>query len=215
MNWGEIKAQVQQYLENRETSFVNSLTLYARLAEEDIYRQVQLAATRQLSETTLPPDDKYLTVPTGSLSIYSLTVTDPVSGEFVYLLPKDHSYIKEAYPDPAGRGQPRYYAYRDEQVLVVAPTPSVAYGVEMYFFRQPPSIGLNDVATNTNWLSTYGENALLFGILYHGYINEKGDQDVITAYKGQFDKAVADLKTIAEGRQQKDTYRTSDMRVPT
>ena len=45
MNWGEIKAQVQQYLENRETSFVNSLTLYARLAEEDIYRQVQLAAT--------------------------------------------------------------------------------------------------------------------------------------------------------------------------
>ena len=80
---------------------------------------------------------------------------------------------------------------------------------------EPPSIGLNDVATNTNWLSTYGENALLFGILYHGYINEKGDQDVITAYKGQFDKAVADLKTIAEGRQQKDTYRTSDMRVPT
>lgn len=215
MNWGEIKSQVQQYLENRETTFVNSLGLYARLAEEDIYRQVQAACVKQLSETTLLPDDKNLSLPPGALSIYSLAVTDLDTGEYAYLLAKDHSFLKEAYPDPSERGRPRFYGYRDEQVLTVVPTPGVAYGCQMHFFRQPSSISLNDNDTNTNWLSTYGENALLFGILFHGYINEKGDQDVITAYKGQFDKGIADLKTIAEGRQQKDTYRTSDARMPT
>jgi hypothetical protein len=51
--------------------------------------------------------------------------------------------------------------------------------------------------------------------IYHGYIYEKGDQDVIAAYSKQFETAIADLKLIAEGRQRKDTYRAPDQRMPT
>lgn len=209
MNWGTLKTTVQQYLENEETTFVGGLPLYARLAEEDIYRQVQLQAAKALESSNTTPGDRFITVPARALSVYSLSVTDPVSGEYVMLLPKDFSYLKEAYPDPNGRGRPRYYCWKDNVELMVAPTPDQIYPLQMHYFRQPDSIGKDDNDANTTWLSLNGENALLFGVIYHGYINEKGDQDVIAAYKTQFDKAIQDLKIIAEGRQKTDGYRIS------
>lgn len=214
MNWGEIKAAVRRYLENDEVTFVANLTLFARMAEEQIYRQVQLQWTKQLATTQLPAGDRYLSIPGEGLAVYSLSFTDPVTGEYMMVLPKDFGFLKEAYPNPAAVGVPRFYAYRDEQVLLIAPTPDQIYDVEMHYYRKPSTIGANDNDGNTNWLSTYGENALIFGIIVQGYIYEKGDQDVIAKYTEQFTLAVSDLKLIAEGRQAKDTYRQLDQRMP-
>lgn len=212
MNWGQIKAVVQQYLENREDTFVANLPLYARLAEEDIYRKVQLPVTRDTATSTLVPSDRFLTLPPDAVSIYSLAVTTPI---YAYLLPKDEAFLNEAFPDPLMAGMPRFYAFRNEKDLLLAPAPDDYYEVEMHYHKKLPSISLNDLATNTNWLSENGENALIFGIVMHGYIYEKGDQDVIQAYGKQFEVALTDLKTIVEGRQRKDTYRTPDQRMPT
>ena len=207
MNWADIKAAVTQYLENDETTFTGLLTLYARLAEEDIHRQVQLQSAKVLATANTTIGDPFLTPPSKALAVYSLSYTDPVSGESVILLPKDFAYLKEAFPDPAERGPPRFYCWKDATSLKLAPTPGLNYEMEMHYFKQPDSIGKDDNAANTTWLSENGENALLFGIIYHGYIHEKGDQDVIASYKTQFDKGVQDLKVIAEGRQKTDSYR--------
>ncbi len=212
MNWGQIKTVVRRYLENEEASFLANLPLYARLAEEDIYRKVQLAATKETATATLTPEDRFLSLPTDAVSIYSLAVTTPV---YTYLLAKDEAFLREAFPDPTVMGVPRFYAYHNETDLMLAPTPGDYYDIEMHYFKKLPSISLNDDDNNTNWLSEHGENALIFGIVMHGYIYEKGDQDVIQAYAKQFETALMDLKTIAEGRQKKDTYRTPDQRMPT
>ena len=104
---------------------------------------------------------------------------------------------------------------RDETDMLLAPTPDQNYGVQVHYFRKPVSISLGNNDLNSNWLSENAENALIFGTIYHGYIYEKGDQDVIAAYKTQFETAIADLKLITEGRQKKDTYRNPDQRLPT
>lgn len=212
MNWGEIKTAVKRYLENEEASFIAHLPLHARLAEEDIYRKVQLAVTRETATSTLTPEDRFLLMPPDAVSIYSLALTTP---NYSYLLPKDEAFLNEAYPDPTAFGIPRFYAFRDERDLLLAPPPAAAYAVEMHYFKKPVSISLNDDDNNTNWLSQHGENALIFGIVMHGYIYEKGDQDVIQMYAKQFETALTDLKMIAEGRQKKDTYRAPDQRMPT
>ena len=179
MNWGELKALASQYLENEEASFLANLPLHARLAEEDIYRKVQLADIRETATATLTADDRFLSLPSDALAIYSLAVKTPT---YVYLLPKDEAFLNEAYPDPSVSGVPRFYAFRDATDLLLAPKPDDYYAVEMHYMRKPQSISLNDDDDNTNWLSQNGENALLFGMLMHGYIYEKGDQDVIQAY---------------------------------
>jgi hypothetical protein len=214
MNWGELKTAVQQYLEAGTPLFVGNLPLYARLAEEDIYRQVQLPFARETSTTSIIPGDRFLTQPTNCQSVYSLAIYTGVNGEQSFLLPKDSGFLREAYPDPTTPGKPRYYAYHDELTFLIAPTPNITYNVELIYFMKPLSISQGDVATNTNWLSQNAENVLLFGLIMHGYIFEKGDQDVIQLYKGQFDQSLAALKMITEGRQKKDTYRTPDQRVP-
>lgn len=215
MNWGQIKQAVRDYLEGDETTFTGHFDLFVRLAEEDIYRQVQLQFTKQLATTNILTGDRYLTIPTNCISIYSLSYSDPITGAYHMLLPKDLGFLKEAYPNPAEvEGAPRFYAYRDEQVLTVAPTPDDNYEMEMHYFRKPITIGNDDNSSNTNWLSENAENALIFGIILHGYTYLKGDQDVIDRYQKHFDKAIADLKTIAEGRQRRDSYRTVDDRIP-
>jgi hypothetical protein len=211
MNWGEIKTVVRQYLENEEVTFQANLPLYARLAEEDIYRKVQLPVSRETATTNFNATDPLLSLPTDSMSVYSLAVTTP---EFTYLSMKDEAFLREAYPDPTQVGVPRFFAVRDEANLLVAPTPGSNYSVQMHYFKKPVSIGLNDNALNENWLSKNAENALIFGIIMHGYIYEKGDQDVIASYKAQFETALGDLKQIVEGRQKKDTYRNPDQRLP-
>jgi hypothetical protein len=83
----------------------------------------------------------------------------------------------------------------------------------MNYYYEPPSITTGPDNGST-WISNEGENALLFGTILQGYIYLKGDQDVIKMYQDKFAQAINDLKTIAEGRNRKDTYRRPDMRVP-
>jgi hypothetical protein len=212
MNWGELKTAATAYLEAGSTQYTVNMPLYARLAEEDIYRQVQLPVSRATAYTQMIAGDRFLTQPIDCLSVYSLNVT--IDGEIRMLLPKDPAFLREAYPMDE-QGEPRFYAIHDNDSFALAPIPDDFYRVEANYFIKLPSISAGDIATNTTWLSQNGENALLFGLIYHGYIFEKGDQDVIQLYKGQFDKGIADLKLIVEGRQKKDTYRTPDQRIPT
>jgi hypothetical protein len=211
MNWGQIKAVVKQYLENEEQSFIDNLPLFGRLCEEDIYRKVQLPVAKDTATSTLTADDRFLTIPPDAISVYSLALLDP----YRFLLPKDEAFLNEAYPDPTETGEPRFYAVRDETELLLAPPPADYYDVEMHYFKKPVSITKDNNDANTSWLGDNAENALVFGIIMHGYIYEKGDQDVIQMYAKQFETALADLKVIVEGRQRKDTYRTPDQRMPT
>lgn len=212
MNWGELKTAVGQYLEESETSFVANLALFSRLAEEDVYRQVQLPDLifNVTSECTV--DEPYVATPTDYLAAYSLAVIE--DGVYSYLLSKDVSFIREYWPDPTDTGVPKYFAQFDEDAFLIAPTPDEEYPIELHYFVKPSAISDGDDDENTTWLSENAENALLFGTILHGYIYLKGDQDVIAMYKAQFDKAVADLKLIAEGRVRKDQYRKSDQRLP-
>jgi hypothetical protein len=211
MNYGELKTAIQQYLEQEEDSFVANIPLFVRLAEEDIYRQVQLPDLifNVTSECTV--NEPYVATPLDYLSAYSLAVI--VDGVYHFLLSKDVSFIREYWPDPTDTDVPKYFAQFDEDAFLIAPTPDEEYPLELHYFLKPASLSSGDDETTT-WLSENAENTILFGTLLHGYIYLKGDQDVIAAYKAAFDKAVADLKTIAEGRTRKDQYRKSDQRIP-
>lgn len=213
MKWGELKTAASEYLEAGSAKYTKNLPLFARLAEEDIYREVQLPVTRHTAWTTTIPQDRFLSLPTDWLSPYSIAIT--INGEYRHLESKEPSYLREAFPDPTEYGIPRYYGVFDEKTFVLAPTPITNFPIEMDYFQKIVSISKDDNNDNETWLSINGENAILFGIIYHGYVFEKGDQDVITSYKEQFAKAVGNLKTIAEGRQKKDTRRMPDQRIQT
>lgn len=204
-------AAVKQYLENEETTFVAQIDQFIKLAEEDIYRQVQIKDLRKNFTSAFTPSDPNLSLPSDYLSPYSFAVIDGV-GAYSYLLQKDVPFIREAYPDPTSTGTPRYYAQFDDAVLIVGPTPASALSVELYYFYRPTSLA-DGGDSGTTWLSINAEQALLFGTLVQGYIFMKGDQDVIDKYKEQYVQALASLKLILEGRADKDTRRRPNRRI--
>ena len=202
-----LKQTIQDYLETTETTFVSNLPNIITQAEERILKEVQLPDFRKNVTGSLSSDNEYLSTPTDYLAIYSLAVDN--SG-YEYLLNKDVNFIREAYPVSTVTGVPKYYSLFNESTIIVAPTPSSSFDVELHYFYRPESITV--AASGTRWLGDNAENALLYGSLVESYTFLKGDADLLQLYMSQYADAVSRLKTLGEGYGTTDSYRSGAVR---
>jgi hypothetical protein len=146
MNYEELYNNIQAYAENTEQLFVASIPVFVQEAEYRIYNSVNLAPLRKNVIGTLTAGNQYLSLPDDWLANYSLAVIDN-TGRYTYLLNKDVSYMREAYPNPSTTGLPLYYGLFGSQygninelTYNVSPTPDQNYQVEMHYFYYPPTI---------------------------------------------------------------------------
>ena len=211
MNYTQLTAALQDYLETQETSFVSNIPTFVRQAEERIYRSVQIPELRKNATAATTSGNQYLARPSDFLSVFSLAVVDG-SGNYSYLYDKDVNFIREAYPGPSTQGLPKYYAQFDgdqtgtEGNFILGPTPNSNYTVELHYYYDPPSI----VDTGTSWLGTNAETALLYGSLVEAYTYLKGDADMLQLYTNRYMEAMAQLFGI-DLRSKRDDYRGGQM----
>lgn len=71
--YGELKQTIQDFTENSETTFVNNIPTFIRLAEEKILQNVQLELFRKTQIANLASGNKYLNVPSDFLAPFSLS----------------------------------------------------------------------------------------------------------------------------------------------
>ena len=205
MNYTELKANVEDICE--QTFTADQHAMFAEQAEQKIYTSVDLPALRKNQTGTLTSGNKYLTMPTGMLYVYSLAVIDG-SGDYEYLLNKDVNFIREAYPGPSSTGQPKHYAIFDQTSLIVGPTPDTGYSVEMHFSYYPESI----VTAGTTWLGDEFDSALLNGALVEAVRFQKGEPDMVALYEKMYVQALALLKNMGDGKLRSDAYRSGQVR---
>lgn len=185
------------------------INTFIEQAEQRVFNSVQLLDLRKNVIGNCTTANSYLTVPTDWLATFSLAVID-TDGNYEYLLNKDVSYIRQAFPNPASTGLPSHYAYFDENSFLLGPTPDDDYQVELHYFYYPESIV---TATNT-WLGDNFDSVLLYGTLLEAYTFMKGEADVIAQYQKRYDEAMGMLKQLGEGKNRQDMYRTSQVRYP-
>jgi hypothetical protein len=205
VNYTELKANVEDICE--QTFTADQHAMFAEQAEQKIYTSVDLPALRKNQTGTLTSGNKYLTMPTGMLYVYSLAVIDG-SGDYEYLLNKDVNFIREAYPGPSSTGQPKHYAIFDQTSLIVGPTPDTGYSVEMHFSYYPESI----VTAGTTWLGDEFDSALLNGALVEAIRFQKGEPDMVALYEKMYVQALALLKNMGDGKLRSDAYRSGQVR---
>jgi hypothetical protein len=133
MNYTQLKAAIESYAENYETSFVANIPVFVQNAEERIYNTVQLPALRKNATSNLQPPNKYLAVPQDYLSVFSFAVVD-ADGNYTYLLDKDVNFIRQAYPNPTATGLPQYYALFDQESFIFGPSPDAGYQESFIIF---------------------------------------------------------------------------------
>jgi hypothetical protein len=186
VNYAELQQAIIDYTENAEATFVASIPTFVRLAEKRIYDAGYLPAARESQVGTLTIGSPYLAAPTDMISPFALSVTSG-TGLIRYLIEKDVTYIREAYPDPAAEAMPKYYGQFDENTLIVGPTPDLAYSVQLDFFAYPESIA----TAGTTWLGDKADQVLLYGSLREAYnVFMKGEQDMVATINTMYTESI-------------------------
>jgi hypothetical protein len=211
MTYGELKQAVQDYTENDETTFVNNLPLFIRLAEERILKSVQLNLFQKNQSGSMSSGNQFLAVPSDFLAPFSLSID--VSGDKEFLLFKDLDFVQTYTPDATTTGQPKYYAQFDVDNFIIAPTPDANYTVDIHYLYRPASL-TSGSDSGTSWLSENAEIALLYATLVEAYTFMKGEAALLTLYNQRFMEALSRLKNLGEGQETMDEYRYGALRRP-
>lgn len=206
MNYTELTTNIQTICEN--TFGATELAMFTQQAEQKIYATVELPALRKNQTGTFTSGNKYLSMPSGMLYVYSLAVIDG-SSNYAYLLNKDVNFIREAYPNPNSTGVPKHYAVFDQNTFIVGPTPSGNYAAEIHFGSYPESI----VDAGTTWLGEEFDSALLNGALVEAIRYMKGEPDLVALYEKMYVQAIALLKNLGDGKLRQDMYRDGQVKV--
>jgi len=211
MTYGELKQAIQDYTENDETTFVNNLPLFIRLAEERILKSVQLNLFQKNQFGTMTTGNQYLAAPSDFLAPFSLSID--VSGDAEFLLFKDLDFVQTYTPDPTTTGQPKYYAQFDVDNFILAPTPNANYTVDIHYLYRPTSITAG-ADSGTSWLSTNAEISLLYASLIEAYTFMKGDPNLMQMYNQRYMEGISRLKNLGEAQETIDEYRYGAIRKP-
>ncbi len=202
--YDELKSAIQDYTENTETTFVNSLDIFIKNAEERILKIAQLEVFRKNQSGNLTSSNQYLARPSDYLAPFSLSLMNGSDKEFVLF--KDVNFVQSFNPDGA-TGVPRYYAQFDIDNFILGPTPDSNYAVELHYFYRPLSL-TQKAGNETTWLSTNASVALLYGSLIEAYTFMKGEGDLIQNYTQRFTEALSRVKNFGESQEVTDAYRT-------
>jgi hypothetical protein len=216
MTYTELVAALQGFLENTfDTVDVNTCI---KQAEQRIYLTIGFAATRKATTLTATISSPYVTCPSDFLSAHSLAVV-PASGVYTYLLNKDPSFIREAYPTVAAVGLPKVYgiygvdqADAKELRFILGPTPDLAYSLALEYYHYPESI--TTAASGRTWLGDNVDSALLYGALVECYTFLKGEADLIKLYDDKYKEALLLAKRLGDGAEKQDQYRSGFQKTP-
>lgn len=219
MKYNELVRAIKSFLENDFPDFIASngtkftsteqISAFIRQTEQRVYNTVQLPAIRKNAVGNMIAGDRYVGLPNDFLAPFAFAVIRP-DGVYNYLLHKDVSFIREAYPNPNLASTPAHYAQFDHNTFLVAPTPDQSYTVELHYYYYPRSI----VDAGTSWLGDHFDSVLLYGALVEGCTHMKGPEDLINRYKSQYMEALSLLKLLGDAKNRSDVYRSGQLRLP-
>jgi hypothetical protein len=191
--------------------------MFITQAEQRIYNSVQFPSLRKTSTLTTTSSSQYLNCPDDFLATYSMAVIDATG--YTFLLNKDVSFIRQAYPLSTATASPQYYALFGPQAatnlelrFILGPTPDAVYNVELQYFFYPESI--TTAASGQTWLGDNFDTVLLYGSLVEAYTFMKGEQDLIALYDGKYKEALMLAKRLGDGLERSDAYRSGQFRMP-
>jgi len=207
VNYAELSAALISWTEDTSDAFAAEIPVFVEQVEQIVYQAIDFPALRKNVTGNVTANNKYLTMPTDFISVFSLAVILP-TGEYQYLLNKDVNFIREAYPTPTTTGVPKFYGLFDANTTILGPTPTSSYDMELHYSYYPESL----VTAGTTWLSNTYDPVYLYGCLMLSAIWHKGEQDLIKNYDDRFNAAMEEAKQLGDGKLRQDVYRSNQYR---
>tara|TARA_R100001440_G_scaffold47798_2_gene67741 strand:+ start:1724 stop:2386 length:663 start_codon:yes stop_codon:yes gene_type:complete len=193
--------QVRSYTEVDSNVLSDTLIdQFIRNIELEIAGKVDYDDTRKYATSSFTANKRYLVTPSDFLVIRSLQVfaDNTITSERSFMEKRDTSFISE-FNASGTTGKPKYYANWNENTIVVAPTPNIAYGVQLNYVISPPHFD----SSTTTYLSTNQESMLLHGVLTECFAYLKGPMDMYNLYKSKYNEEVQAFAIQQMGRRRR------------
>jgi hypothetical protein len=193
MTYDSLKEDIRRYLERgqpSDTSVYDQIPSLINLAERDVARKLKIQGFINVVTSTLVAGVSTYQKPDRWRRTISMSYGAGTSGNRREpLFARDYEYCRRYWPDSDETGTPEYYADYDYQNWLVVPTPVVDLPWEILYYQQPAYL---DDSTQTNWLTEYAPQALLYGSLVQAEPFLKNDERV-GLWQGMYTGAVGDL----------------------
>jgi hypothetical protein len=205
MTFTELQSDVRNYLERGYSAAVDPIVFeqiprLITLAERRISRELKIqgfivatTSAMQAGVSVYPKPDRWRE--TISINFG----TGATNNNRTPMFPRSYEYIRNYWPDETQTGVPKFYADYNYSNWLFASTPDAAYPFEVLYYQLPPL--LSDV-NQTNWLTEYAPQLILYGALLEATPFLKNDERIAT-WKNFYDEAKAalnqeDMKRIVD-----------------
>ena len=188
MNYTQLKANIENFLEDDSTELQASVDEIITQAEDMIFQRLpNLPCFRQTTSANLVAGTNDYVV-TSARMIRQVSVIS--SNILSYLDHRVDSYLRDYWPNLTTQGTPKFYSTKSATTsgttITIAPTPNAADTYQVDFIA--PETGLSSSNANT-WVGDNAENVLLSACLYEASAFLKAGE-TLTLYKTQFDEAL-------------------------
>ncbi len=195
MTFTTLKEDVQRYLE-RGSSYASDPVVFEQiprlinLAERRIARELKVQGFIHVVNGTMAVGQSVYDKPDRWRDTISINFgTGPTLSKRTPLFTRSYEYCRAYWPDESETSQPLFYSDYDYDHWLFTPTPDAAYPFEILYYELPP---LLDDATQTNWLTEYAPQLLLYGTLLEATPFLKNDER-ITTWQNYYDRAAGML----------------------
>jgi hypothetical protein len=195
MTFTTLQEDVRRYLE-RGNSYASDPVVYEQiprlinLAERRIARELKIqgfinvvTGTLAVGQSVYPKPDRWR----DTVSVNIGTGTQNNTRKVVFS--RAYEYLLSYWPDRTATEEPIFYSDYDYNHWLIAPTPDAEYPFEILYYEIPP---LLDDVVQTNWLSEYAPQLLLYGTLLEATPFLKNDER-IPVWQSMYDRAAAML----------------------
>ena len=190
-----LKQDVQKYLERggsaaSDPGVFDQIPRLINLAERRIARELKVQGFIQATTSTMilgqsvyaKPDRWRETISMNFGAGASNTTRTPIFA-------RGYEYCRGYWPDESVQDTPEFYADYDYSHWLIVPTPDFAYPFEVLYWELP---ALLDDTNETNWLTEYAPQLLLYGTLLEATPFLKNDERIAT-WQTFYDRAAAML----------------------
>ena len=195
MTFTTLQQDVRRYLE-RGTTYASDPVVFEQiprlinLAERRIARELKIQGFINVVAGTLQTGVSVYNKPDRWRDTVSINIgTGSQNNTRKILFSRVYEYMLSYWPDRTATEEPIFYSDYDFSHWLIAPTPDADYPFEILYYELPP---LLDDAVQTNWLTEYAPQLLLYGTLLEATPFLKNDERM-PVWQSMYDRAAAML----------------------
>jgi len=160
MDFNSLVSAIVETTENDGSEFLGALPNMIQRAQDKMMNDLDDQGLVAYSSVAVSAGTAEVSVPTGGEIIKTFSIE--VSGARTQLKHRPYEYLLDYWPVSASTATPRYYGFKTNTEIRVAPTPSATVDSQIGFIAQITTI---TSASPTNYFTTHCENALFFATM--------------------------------------------------